>query len=126
MVIRETPYRISSEILIPANPLFPYKCLHKEVIDNIAFSDQERFSSESRSWLLGADFSTILPSSREELPPTGSPETAQWLRPSGRCLGLNMKSVSGLTGRQNTHSRPKPTVVRERLHALKSPCPVQP
>jgi len=56
VLIRETPYRFSSDSPIPPIKELPYKCSYKEVIDNIAFSDQERFSSESRSWLLGPCF----------------------------------------------------------------------
>lgn len=50
-VIRVSPDRISAESLIPASPAVRYKYTHKEVVDNIAFSDQGPFSSESGSWL---------------------------------------------------------------------------
>src|SRR5688572_19496904 len=52
-VIRETPDVDSDSRLITRFSAFPYTYTHKEVIDNIAFSDQEPFSSESGSWLLG-------------------------------------------------------------------------
>ena len=51
--IRETPEGYSDECLITPLPALWYTYTHKEVIDNIAFSDQEPFSSESGSWLLG-------------------------------------------------------------------------
>jgi hypothetical protein len=51
------PLPVFIRCLIPNGNGRPYKYSHKEVIDNIAFSDQERFSSESRSWLLGVVFS---------------------------------------------------------------------
>ncbi len=54
--IRESTSGISSNCPIMPRPAIGYQYSHKEVIDNIAFSDQERFSSESRSWLLGVDF----------------------------------------------------------------------
>jgi len=57
--IRETPDAYSDQRLITRFSAFPYTYTHKEVIDNIAFSDQEPFSSESGSWLLGIEFKTL-------------------------------------------------------------------
>jgi hypothetical protein len=57
--IGDSPEGISAGFLMTPFGGALYTYSHKEVIDNIAFSDQEPFSSESGSWLFGVVFNNI-------------------------------------------------------------------